>query len=313
MSPRHSLFIALSLLLIATAAEAGEPRSKVIINGQAAPVFFNDGDSFRVLSGRMKGAKARIAGYNTLESHGAVHSWGSWTVKEMYVLAKMATLHARRGVWECTTDGKTDTYGRMLTHCHGLGKELIRLGLAHAMSVNDDPADPEYLKAQREAMQAKRGIWAHGTPAFVVTSLHSVEEDTTGHGTYNRLVSTADGHSVKWKHTNKYPECMNVCQKVYSVDESKLETIAIALKKSDAAGAVKGISGKDLVSVVKDYARYRHINRKVSKDDREDVKKVLDFYESKGKFGKQKSKNGSCMVHVPFKRRFGGTRAKCLR
>ena len=75
---------------------AGEPQTMVFLNGKAVPVFFNDGDSFRVLSGSMKGSKARLAGFNTLESHGPVHSWGDWTVKEMYVLAKMATLHARR-------------------------------------------------------------------------------------------------------------------------------------------------------------------------------------------------------------------------
>ena len=186
-------------------AHAKEPRTKVILNGELVPVTFNDGDSFRVLNGDR--AKARLKGYNTLESYGAVHSWGTWTAKEMYVIAKMATLHARRGIWECESDGKLDTYGRTLVWCPGLAEELVRLGMAHVLSVDDNPGDPKLLAAQREAIAAKRGLWAHGVPDFILTSLHSREEDVDGHGTYNRLVSTKDGHSVKWRHDNKYPEC----------------------------------------------------------------------------------------------------------
>ena len=80
-----------------------EPASKVFLNGVPAPVYFNDGDSFRVLSGKFAGLKGRLAGFNTLESYGPVHQWGTWTYKEMYVLAKMATLNARRGTWSCTS------------------------------------------------------------------------------------------------------------------------------------------------------------------------------------------------------------------
>ncbi|MCK5688965.1 hypothetical protein KAI87_06835, partial [Myxococcota bacterium] len=104
---------------------SAEPRSKVIINGTAAPVFFNDGDSFRVLDGRLEGTKCRLGGYNTLESHGAVHRWGTWTVKEMYNNAKMATTFARKRSWQCTTDMQRDIYLRVLMHCPELATEQI--------------------------------------------------------------------------------------------------------------------------------------------------------------------------------------------
>jgi endonuclease YncB( thermonuclease family) len=310
--------VALATVLLAQPllepASAGEPATMVILNGTSVPVFFNDGDSFRVLGGSMKGAKARIAGFNTLESHGPVHSWGDWTTKEMYVLAKMATLHARRGKWTCKTDGKTDTYGRMLTFCPGLGKSLIERGLAHAMTVTDEPGRKEFLDAQREAMQARRGIWAHGIPPFVLTSLHSAEEDVSGRGTYNRLVSTADGHSVKWKHENHYKECDNVCHYIYDVDEARVDAVAAYLKADSPLAKMLGSLPEDkLQSMVLDYARYRHVNRVIPKKKRQKVKKVLDKLASEGQFGKQSRKKGSCMVHVPFERRFGGTRAECLR
>src|SRR5690606_11410894 len=181
-------------------ADAAEARSKVILNGKLVPVTFNDGDSFRVLGGDLNGAKARLAGYNTLESYGPVHQWGTWTEQELYVMAKMATYHARKGVWECESDGKTDTYGRMLVWCPDLAEDLVRRGMAHVMTVTDEGGDAKLVAAQREAIEARRGLWSHGVPEFILTSLHSAEEDTDGSGTYNRLVSTADGHSVKWKH-----------------------------------------------------------------------------------------------------------------
>ena len=296
------------------AVHAGEPSTMVILNGQSVPVFFNDGDSFRVLGGSMKGSKARLAGFNTLESHGPVHQWGDWTVKELYVLAKMATLHARRGKWVCKSDGKTDTYGRMLTFCPGLAKSLIERGLAHAMTVTDKPSPKALLKAQRQAMQAKRGIWAHGRPAFVLTSLHSVEEDVEGRGTYNRLVSSHDGHSVKWRHTDKYTECQTVCQQVYSVDETKVSSVAAYLKADSPLATMLGSLGDNKVkTMVRTYARFRHVNRVIPKKKRAQVKKVLDKLAADGQFGQQESSNGSCVVHVPFERRFGGTRAECLR
>ena len=153
-----TLIAGLGLLAAVTLApresSAGEPATRVILNGKATPVFFNDGDSFRVLKGKMKGAKARLFGYNTLESYGAVHQWGDWTAKELYYIAKMSALHARAGVWTCTTDGKTDTYGRMLVNCPGLAEDLVRRGWAHALSINDDPAQDFLLKAQHEAIAA---------------------------------------------------------------------------------------------------------------------------------------------------------------
>ncbi len=95
-----------------------EPAAMVFINGTPTPVFFNDGDSFRVTEGSLSGAKTRLAGFNTLESHGPVHQWGNWHFKELYANAKMATLNARRGVWHCQSkDMKRDGYGRILLHC----------------------------------------------------------------------------------------------------------------------------------------------------------------------------------------------------
>jgi len=313
---RASLCAALGVLVAGTPApaQAGEARTKVILNGELVPVTFNDGDSFRVLSGTHKGAKARLAGYNTLESFGAVHQWGSWTAKELYVVAKMATMYARAGIWECSSDGKVDTYGRMLVICPTLREALVREGMAHVMSIDDTPGDADLLAAQREAQAAHRGMWAHGIPAFIVTSLHSAEEDIDGKGTYNRLVSTDDAHSVKWRHTTKYEECRNVCQQVFVVHDDKIDAVAKSLRDDVAVAAiVQHLSDADLRSVVVDFATYRHINRKVEEDQREALQTRLLTYAADGSLGEQTSHSASCMTHVDFKRRFGTGRAQCLK
>ena len=308
-------FFAVSSLTTAPReAHAGEARTKVILNGELVPVTFNDGDSFRVLAGSYKDGKARIAGYNTLESHGAVHQWGSWTLKEMYINAKMATMFARKGIWECSTDGETDTYGRMLVSCPELAKALVSRGMAHAMSVTDDPADAELLTLQHEAQAERRGFWAHGIPDFVLTSIHSAEEDVSGKGTYNRLVSTDDGHSVKWKHETRYAECFKVCHKVWTVDASKLDAVAADLKDdATTAPLVAGLSDAELGDIVAEFAEFHHIGRAVAKDNREPLKNALLGWASEGRFGEQTSKPSSCMVHVPFERRYGTGRASCLK
>ncbi len=306
------LVLGLASLFASAASVDAEPAAKVRLNGRAVGVFFNDGDSFRVLKGRNKGAKARLAGFNTLETHGAVHQWGDWKVRELYHIAKMATLHARRGSWSCESDGKTDTYGRLLAWCQSLAVDQVRRGYAHAMSINDAPARPEVLAAQKEAILHKRGMWAHGVPEFVLTSLHSVEEDVEGRGTYNRLVSTADGHSIKWKHKNSYAECSTVCNLVYPDDSSLLPAVAKRLL-TEAPQLVEGVSETDLATVLATYQRVRLVDRPIPKQHRDALNKLLSGYADEGLFGNAPASNGSCVIHVPFERRFGGTRAACLK
>lgn len=301
--------------LVTPTVDAKEPLTKVFINGKPTPVFFNDGDSFRGMGGGYQGTKARLAGYNTLESYGPVHSWGDWTEKEMYVLAKMATLLARAGVWHCETAGETDTYGRTLLWCEDLAVELVRGGYAHAMTIDDNPAKPVLVEAQKEAIENKRGMWAHGIPKFVLTSLHSVEEDVNGRGTYNRLVSSEDGHSAEWRHTTRHSECDKVCHNVYEIDDDAVDAVTLALKSDTAVATwIAGVSDADLTGMVEEFAEFRHIDRSIKKDVREALKQhLLTNYVNPGKFGDQQRSDGACMIHVDFKRRFGEGRAACLK
>jgi hypothetical protein len=302
------------LLLPERESVAAESQTKIILNGKPVPVHFNDGDSFRVLAGEFKDAKARLFGYNTLESYGAVHQWGSWDAHELYVLAKMGTYNGRDGVWECETEGDTDTYGRILVWCPKLAEDQIRKGYAHVMSIDDNPGKAELIEAQRDAIANRRGIWAHGVPEFILTSLHSDEEDVEDRGTYNRLVSSADGHSVKWKHEAHYDECARVCQYEYSVAIEVVDAALIAARADvKISPFLADLSDADARTVIHDFARYRLVNRKIAVDKREACDKALSEMADTGGFGAAQRREAACMTHVPFNRRFGGGRAECLK
>lgn len=308
-------------MVFGTTGEAhAEPATRVFLNGVPAPVYFNDGDSFRVLSGKFQGTKARLGGYNTLESYGKAHQWGKWTAQEMFVLAKMATNHAKKGTWRCTSDGKTDTYGRMLFWCPELAEDLIRRGLAHVLSVDESPGNEKLIEAQKEAIAARRGIWAHGVPNYVLTSLHSIAEDSEGRNAYNRLVSTVDGHSLKWIHDEEYPECATVCDDG-GESKSRIERAVNALKGDPTAGPmVAGAGGSkaydkdDLELLVSDYARGKELAKRMRKPEHLPAfKAVLDGLKQNGELGRDVGETPACMIYVDFKRRFGGGRAECLK
>jgi hypothetical protein len=78
------------------------------------------------------------------------------------------------------------------------------------MTITDQPSPPELVEAQLLAQAERRGMWAHGVPKYIVTSTHSADEGYAG-TTYNRLISTADGHTERWEHHDNYKECDEVC------------------------------------------------------------------------------------------------------
>ncbi len=293
-------------------ARAGDPVTKVYLNGVASPVFFNDGDSYRVLAGKFRGTKARLEGFNTLESFGPVHKWGDWDFHELYVIAKLGAYNGRRGVWHCESDLSQDTYGRTLWWCPDLVVDSVRKGLAHAMSVKG-PARPEVIAAQQEAIKAKRGMWAHGVPDFILTSTHSTTEGGGRDGlTYNRLVSTKDGHSLKWLHENAYKECEVVCHHVLE-PTPELVAKVLAKVKSDPsiASIVEQYNDEELTKLVTSFIHYEAVGWMKDKAHLLPFTRALVGYRKAGLI--PVGKVGSCMIYTDFRRRFGGGKAECLK
>lgn len=313
--------LALTMAALAAAALTFAPRSEAnsasisIINGAATPVFFNDGDTYRALAGPLRLRPARLGGYNTLESYGPVHQWGGFTFKEMYVLAKQATLNARRGVWACTIDPKDkDGYGRLLASCPELAKEQIEKGLAHALSI-DGPSAKELIQAQRSAIVNQRGIWAKGVPPVVLTSLHSVDERLDNTGNYNRVVSPLDGYSTKWKHQELYAECQTVCHKGKAVErEQALALIARLRADAETSELVRGLEDRYLMALFDEYVTVDRVAQIFEGDGHAVMKKKLDAWKAEGAFGVLRAIDSSCMVYATFERRYRvAPKPRCLK
>jgi len=311
---KHWMALLLCMVGMQGAAYA-EPAARVFLNGEPAPVYFNDGDSFRVLAGTYQGTKARLAGFNTLESYGPAHQWGSWTAKELYYLSKIATTNGRQGVWHCESeDLAKDTYGRILWYCEDLAVDQIRKGLAHAMTVTKEPAKPALLEAQRDAIKNRRGMWAHGVPEYVLTSLHSVAEGGGSDGkTYNRMVSSSDGHSEKWLHKDRYGECENVCGSLVVLPESHLKEVAEKVRNHKEAGPLFADMGEEeLHDRINHYRSFGSVGWMNTKDDAELANDYFEDWVS-ADIEPVSSKVQSCMIYVDFRRRYGGKRASCLK
>ncbi|MEO0325137.1 MAG: hypothetical protein AAF447_19415 [Myxococcota bacterium] len=318
--------------LRAPAPAKADTTTLVFVNGRMTRVYFNDGDSFRLLDGPYASTSARLAGFNTLESFGPVHAWGSFHPYEIYVLAKEATWHARRGVWHCGTDERRDGYGRLLLDCPDLAMSQIGRGFAHAMQINDRPSNAAYLRAQRQAQQARRGIWAHGIPGFILTSLHSFDEDPRREWHYNRRVSTRDGHSESRRHRETYRECEWVCEDELVVPAAEVTAVARAIRSTPGvAEAAAEIADNLLLETIVDrYARTQEMPAwfdveeaegrydfiELSDETKANARIVRDFLaeaRARGDLSEPETVVGACHLYTSFRRRFGRGQAPCLR
>ncbi|GEM_PF-493734 len=201
----------------ATAEQLDEARERkgwgvIELNGVPTTVRWSDGDSFKFKSGEYKGDGVRLQRYNTLESYGPVHRWGTWTGDELYAIAKSSRFVASEADWICTTDGSRDGYGRVLVDCPDVAEHMVRKGHAHVFAI-DTAADPALLKVQKEAQENRVGMWEKGVPTMIITSLHSYAEDYAKEKgvAYNRTVSAATGDSLLVEHHEVYATCQEIC------------------------------------------------------------------------------------------------------
>lgn len=196
----------------APGADAHEAHGFILLNGERTEVKWSDGDSFDFLSGPYEGQGTRLFGYNTLESYGPVHRWGSWTREELYELTKGDADVCASKEWECTTTGAPDAYGRVLVDCPKLAIEMARIGRGLAYAVRGKP-NPLVLDAMHQAQRAGRGMWKKGVPKGLITALHSFAENegTQYTSSSNRILDTRTGEAPLRRHKDYYQLCEEVC------------------------------------------------------------------------------------------------------
>ena len=169
-----------------------------------------EGDTFAIPGDDGKKLRMRLAGYNTLESYGPVHRWGTWTGAELYALAKQAGTVAGNQAWTCIITDEEGGYGRKVADCPDLRAALLGQGLAHVFAVDDEPSATD-IEVQLQAVESKAGMWAKGAPEGLITSLHSLDEKPDQEATYNRVAAVSTGVAAKHEHAESYTSCQEVC------------------------------------------------------------------------------------------------------
>jgi hypothetical protein len=229
----------------------------------------------------------------------------------------MATKNGRDGSWVCNSDGSKDTYGRELFDCPSLIQSQVRKGFAHAMTITAEGSAPELIKLQHEAQKNKVGMWAHGVPDFIITSTHSIAERSGRQYAYNRIVSTKDGHSEKVQHQKAYKECEWVCVNKVTVAPDVSTKVVAELRADESLKAVlKDFSDENLAYIARMWLVIDQVALMVplkAKEDRGLIGDKLKALVESGALVAATSEVDSCTLFVPFKRRYGGGRAACLK
>ena len=205
------ILIGLFFTLSVTTHTFAKGTSQIYINDILQEVRWSDGDSFKIVSGKWQGQRARLMGYNTLESYGPVHRWKEWSAWGLYKIAKDAKKIAMKEIWHCKAKDEKDHYGRLLLRCPDLIAAMVTSGYGHLFEVLSK-ADPKHLALQQKAIEAKKGMWAKGAPTHLVSSIHSTSENDTKQA-YNRVVNLQTGSADKALHTKEYKTCEWVCVK----------------------------------------------------------------------------------------------------
>ncbi|HCS21062.1 MAG TPA: nuclease [Bacteroidetes bacterium] len=155
------LLLSLSLLLSACLEQSAQVAST---SGDWYPVSkVIDGDTFWIQDGSEKGKKVRLIGIDAPETRRTKKKEVGYYGKEAkeYVKTRLSGQKVRL---EYDVD-QIDHYGRLLAYVYledgtFLNEELLRLGYAVVMTVppNVKFAD-QFIEIQREAREAKRGLW----------------------------------------------------------------------------------------------------------------------------------------------------------
>ena len=186
------LVVATAFALTPPKPAAQETNGTVVLDGTSTHVKWDDGDTFLVPT---TGLKARLHGYNTLESYGAVHRFGPGE-DALFALAEKATALARSKPWVCSIQAGSGGYGRSRVDCPDLRKALLEAGLAHVFVVSGTAPPPD-LAAQSVGMEARVGMWSEGVPRGIITSIHSMDEKEGQASTYNRILDPMTGLASK--------------------------------------------------------------------------------------------------------------------
>ena len=175
-------------------------------------------------------------------------------------------------------------------------------------------AELDHFLRQQDAIRHRRGMWAHGVPDYVMTSIHSADENVGREWHYNRLVSTRDAHSESMRHQNTYEVCSWICNDEIRVDLGPVTRAAQRLRADpEIAPHLADFFNLHLIEFVSRYRRIGELPEYLTGPARDLIERRLQAEGERGELGETHTERGACMLHVPFEQRYGRNRRECLR
>jgi endonuclease YncB( thermonuclease family) len=187
----------------------GPPVDRILLDGVETAVHWPDGDSLNIESGQYSGSGARIAGYNTLEAYGNVQRWGDWSYEGLAAVRSRSKDLARSRTWECSNTRRSGGFDRILLDCESLRDQMVGQGLAHLFTIHER-LPSSAVEAQAAARAQALGMWAHGVPEQVLTSVTSTADGYSR--TFDRYVDPVTGQAERAFHDESYETCAEVCR-----------------------------------------------------------------------------------------------------
>ncbi|PKN39685.1 MAG: hypothetical protein CVU63_14745, partial [Deltaproteobacteria bacterium HGW-Deltaproteobacteria-20] len=141
---------------------------------------------------------------------------------------------------------------------------------------------------------------------------HSADEGF-GKKTYNRLVNTVDGHSKKWYHDAIFNECQSVCHRPTELPMAEAYKVVAELRADPAVRtAIGGIDDILVALSVNTYIQNGFVP-KIFGTSNAKVQAALETMKGAGRFASVQTVDGSCSIHVDFKRRYVRPKPACLK
>jgi hypothetical protein len=126
-------------------------------------------------------------------------------------------------------------------------------------------------------------------------------------------VSSLDGHSQPWIHTDTYEECSRVCIESPRLSPATAEKVSAGLTAEPAfARGLGAFTALQMGLVLSDFVREGHLSAVVPESARGALEKRLAELKAQGALTPVETTKDACHVYVAFKRRFGLQRAACL-
>ena len=224
-----------------------------------------------------------------------MHQWGDWSFRELYVNAKAATLHPRRGIWRCSGISASTATGAAFFKCPELAIHMIRAGMAHA----DRHAEPSPEACSGRSTRRDKEPARH-----VGRRRPQIRPHLTPSGGWRRtrLGLQPPGldptmNSGLWIHGETYGECDKVCVREVELDSQVLREAKQRLDSVDELTTWRSLPARKQVEVLEIWLMIETVSAHIPKAERDPDAPIVDPTGG-DRLARRRRLQGGCMIYV---------------